>query len=250
MHPLFSRILSVPIRAKVLAAVAVACVVALLVGVLGLVQLSNLQQRTADVQAQGLVPTGQLAAVRRAFLQTRIDAVADELVPGASDQGPEHTAFLADVDTMNAAITTYANGSRLTDAQRADVAALKDAWGKYQTARANSLVLIRRGLAAQYIAYRNANSKPAAAALNEALTKLEKSAADQAAATVADAQSTYRSARTALLVVLVIGLAAAVATPVMLAAIWLLPAAASETLRFISAVVAPCSSTAESIVVW
>src|ERR687885_272919 len=116
--PFVSRLLSVPIRLKVLAAVAVACVVAVTVGMVGLAQLSDLQQRSADVQAQGLVPTGQMASIRRAFLQTRIDALADELIPGTSDNGPEHAAFLTDVDTMNTAITTFEKGSVLSDAQK------------------------------------------------------------------------------------------------------------------------------------
>jgi hypothetical protein len=40
------------------------------------------------------------------------------------------------------------------------------------------------------------------------------------------------------------------ATPLMLPAIAPLPVAASATLRFISEVVAPCSSTAEAMVSW
>ena len=43
---------------------------------------------------------------------------------------------------------------------------------------------------------------------------------------------------------------AAEATPLMVPAISPLPVAASATLRFISAVVAPCSSTADAMVVW
>jgi methyl-accepting chemotaxis protein len=184
----------------------VACVVALVIGVVSLVQLSHLQQRTTDVQVQGLVPTTQMASIRRAFLQTRIDALADELIPGTSDNGPEHKAFLADVDTMNAAVATFANGSYVTAAQAADVAALRAAWGTYQAGRAHALGFIRLGQVAQYMKTRNLESKPAAAALNAALSKLEVSAAAQATATVSDAQSTYRSARALLLIVLVLGL--------------------------------------------
>jgi methyl-accepting chemotaxis protein len=205
-----SPLLALPLRVKVLTAVAVACVVALVIGIVSLVQLSNLQQRTADVQVQGLVPTTQMAAIRRAFLQTRIDALADELIPGTSDNGPEHKAFLADVDTMNATVATFANGSYVTAAQAADVAALRTAWDSYQAGRAHALGFIRTGQVAQYMATRNAESKPAAAALNAALSKLEVSAAAHAAATVSDAQSTYRSARTLLLIVLVLGLALSV----------------------------------------
>ena len=205
-----SPVLALPLRVKVLTAVAVACIVALVVGILSLTQLSNLQQRTADVQAQGLVPTSQMAAIRRAFLQTRIDAVADELIPGSNDEGPEHKAFLADVDTMNAAVATFANGRQVTPAQAAGVAKLRDAWAGYQTARAHSLAYIRVGSAAGYMKIRNSESKPAAKALNTALSDLEASAASQASATVSDAQATYRSARTLLIVVLVVGLALAV----------------------------------------
>jgi hypothetical protein len=43
---------------------------------------------------------------------------------------------------------------------------------------------------------------------------------------------------------------AASATPLMFSAISLVPVAASVTLRFISPVVAVCSSTADAIVVW
>jgi methyl-accepting chemotaxis protein len=208
--PIPSRLLALPLRLKVLTAVAVACVVALAIGVLSLTQLAQLQQRTSDVQVQGLVPTSQMAAIRRAFLQTRIDALADELIPGTSDQGPEHQAFLADVDTMEAAVATFANSSHVTPEQAADVAKLRAAWTAYQAGRAHALGYIRHGLVAAYMKTRNAESKPAATALNAALSSLEVSAAKQAAATVSDAQSTYRSARTLLLIVLVLGLAVSV----------------------------------------
>jgi methyl-accepting chemotaxis protein len=128
-----SRLLSLRLRVKVLTAVAVACVVALVVGIVSLVQLGNLEQRSADVNAQALVPTGQLAQVRRSFLQARIDALADELMPGASDDGAEHKAYLADVDAMEVAVAAYKQGSRLTEKQAADLASLEDSWSGYQT---------------------------------------------------------------------------------------------------------------------
>jgi methyl-accepting chemotaxis protein len=65
------------LRVEVLTSVAVACLVALLIGILGLVQLGALQQRSQDINTDGLVPSNQIAEVRRAFLQTRIDALAD-----------------------------------------------------------------------------------------------------------------------------------------------------------------------------
>jgi methyl-accepting chemotaxis protein len=203
------HLLSLPLRVKILTAVGLACVVALVVGVVGLVQLAGLAERAQQIHSEALVPTGQLAEVRRAFLQTRIDAVADELMPGSSDAGAEHKAFLADVEAMNAAISTYAESNRLTEKQAADVAGFKDAWATYQKARNASLQMIRAGNVAQYMQTRTTQSKPAAKALNEALTRLEESAAKQATATVAEARSAYESARAILLVVLAVGLLAA-----------------------------------------
>ena len=86
-------LLSLPLRVKVLTAVGIACLVALLIGVLGLVQLGNLQQRSEDIKTNALVPSNQIAEVRRAFLQTRIDALADELVPSKDAQATAHEAL-------------------------------------------------------------------------------------------------------------------------------------------------------------
>jgi methyl-accepting chemotaxis protein len=204
-------LLSLPIRAKILACIAVACVVALLLGLVSLAQLSNLEQRTQEVNAEALVPAGQLAAVRRAFLQTRIDALADEVLPKASAEDAEHKAYLADVAAMAAAVDTYSKGSTLTPAQRADVAALTAAWKQYDTIVGGELLrLAHSGNMAAFLQLRTSQVKPASVAVNDALTRLEQAEAANAASTVADARSTYESARTLVLTVLTLGLLAAV----------------------------------------
>jgi hypothetical protein len=85
----------------------VACLVALLIGVVGLVQLGSLEQRTREIEPDALIPSTQIAEVRRAFLQTRIDPLADELLPRTGTQDTAHEAYLADVDAMGAVIETY-----------------------------------------------------------------------------------------------------------------------------------------------
>src|SRR4051812_35764567 len=170
-------LLSLPVRVKVLTAVATACVVALVVGLVALAQLSNLEQRTQEVQAEALVPASQLAAVRRAFLQTRIDALADELLPKASAEDVEHQAYLADVDAMYAAVDVYAQGSTLTADQQADVQALSTAWEQYETLVGGQLLtLAHSGDMAAYLQLRTAEVKPVSTALNDALTRLEAAA--------------------------------------------------------------------------
>ena len=121
-----ARLLSLPLRLKVLTSVGLACLVALLIGILALVQLGALQQRSQDIDTDGLAPSNQIAEVRRAFLQTRIDALADELVPSEEGRATAHDLYLADIEAMNAAIAAYAS-SDLTTAQQEDVSALTEA---------------------------------------------------------------------------------------------------------------------------
>jgi methyl-accepting chemotaxis protein len=205
-----ARLLSLPLRLKVLTSVGLACLVALLIGILALVQLGALQQRSQDIDTDGLAPSNQIAEVRRAFLQTRIDALADELLPKSGTEDVAHNAYLADLDAMNAAVEAYA-GSGLTDAQKKDVDQLTTAWQQYETLVSGDLLqAAHSGDMATFMKLRTETVSPVSKSLNEALDRLL--AAEEAAAkqTVTDAKSTYESARTIILVVLVLGLAAAV----------------------------------------
>ena len=52
-----SRLLALSLRVKVLMAVAAACVVALTVGIVGVLQLGALQQRSQEINTDALVPS-------------------------------------------------------------------------------------------------------------------------------------------------------------------------------------------------
>jgi methyl-accepting chemotaxis protein len=215
---LVGRLFSLPIRVKILAAVSLACVVALVVGLVSLARLSDLEQRTQEVNVEALAPASQLAAVRRAFLQTRIDALADEVLPKATAEDVEHQTYLKDVDAMYAAVDAYAQGSALTAAQKADVDALTTAWKQYETLVGGQLLtLAHSGNMAAFLQLRTTQVKPISTALNDALTRLEEAEAANATSTVAVARSTYESARTIVLVVLALGLLAAVALGLLVA---------------------------------
>ncbi|SDO03064.1 methyl-accepting chemotaxis protein [Geodermatophilus sp. DSM 45219] len=206
-----SRLLSLPLRVKVLTAVAVACVVALTVGLLALRQVADVAERAEEVHTEALDPSMQLAEIRRAYLQTRVDALADELLP----KGPEdveHQAYLADLEAMDAAIAAYAEGSALTTEQQADVDALTDSWRAYEEIVSGELLaLAHSGQMDAYLALRTTEVKPIAVALNEALTRLEESEAAGAEVAVQAAEDTAASSRTLILAVLGLGLTLAVA---------------------------------------
>jgi methyl-accepting chemotaxis protein len=205
-----ARLLSLPLRVKVLTSVALACVVALLIGVLGLVQLGALQQRSQDINTDGLAPSNQIAEVRRAFLQTRVDALADELLPKSGPEDTAHLAYLADIEAMNAAVAAYSQ-SGLTAAQQKDVQQLTDSWTQYEELVSGPLlVAAHSGRMTDYMTMRTGTVAPVSKTLNEALDRLLASEADAAQQTVAEAESTYETARTLILAVLVLGLTAAI----------------------------------------
>src|SRR3954468_14239116 len=208
--PVLSRLLSLPLRVKVLTAVGLACVVALLVGIVGLVQLGELQQRSREIQSDALVPSTQIAEVRRAFLQTRIDALADELLPKTGGEDTAHKAYLADIEAMDHAVKEYA-GIGLTAAQHEDVQQLSDAWKQYKTLVSGPyLAAARAGDMATFMKMRAETVSPASKSLGEALDRLLASEATAAEQTVQAATDTYESARTTILLVLVLGVAFAV----------------------------------------
>src|SRR3954466_6912269 len=209
-NPVLSRLLSLPLRVKVLTAVGLACVVALLVGIVALVQLGELQQRSRQIQSDALVPSTQIAEVRRAFMQTRIDALADELLPKTGGEDTAHKAYLADIEAMDAAVEEYA-GIGLTAAQHENVQQLSDAWKQYKTLVSGPyLAAARAGDMATFMKMRAETVSPASKSLGEALDRLLASEATAAEQTAQAATDTYESARTTILLVLVLGVAFAV----------------------------------------
>ena len=205
-----ARVLSLPLRAKVLTAVGVACLVALLIGIVGLVQLGDLQQRSQEIETDALVPSNQIAEVRRAFLQTRIDALADELLPKTGTEDTAHNAYLADIDAMGAAVEAYA-ASGLTAAQEKDVQQLSDAWTQYEELVSGKLLqAAHSGDMAAFMTMRTGTVAPVSKSLNEALDRLLAAEAATAQESVTAATDTYETARVVILVALVLGMVAAI----------------------------------------
>jgi methyl-accepting chemotaxis protein len=205
-----------PLRAKLLATVAVTGAVALTVGLVGLSELGTLAQRSRDVNAHALVPVSELAEIRRDFLQTRLDALADETVPSAG--GAEHTAYLADVDHVDAAVATFSADPAISAADRTNLGTLTTAWKSYTDVVGGQLIdLAHSGRMVEFAALRNGTVKPLSTRLNDALTALETSARARAQQTVTAADDSYAFARTLVLALLVAGLAVTVAVALLVA---------------------------------
>jgi methyl-accepting chemotaxis protein len=117
------------IQAKVFGVALVAVGVAALIGLIAIARLQQLDGRVEDVKRHGLVPVSQLAEVRRAVLQTRIDALAEALL--GSDV--EHAAYLADIQAVDAGFQAYVSGNEHTGDDAALIADFRAAWQEYVT---------------------------------------------------------------------------------------------------------------------
>ncbi|HYF73656.1 MAG TPA: methyl-accepting chemotaxis protein, partial [Nocardioides sp.] len=192
------------LRTKVLAVSLIGVVLAGTIGQLAIVEMGRIADEAAAIETEGLEPVGHVNAVRQAFLQTRVDALADEM---QTSDGPAHDAYLADIAALDAALATFEEEVALDAADRAMVAEFKTTWAAYtELAGGEILELARARKWDQLAALRQAEVAPLATALNTTLTDLETMIAGEAATAVEHARSSYERARTMVYVELAIGL--------------------------------------------
>src|ERR1019366_2301938 len=158
------------------------------------------------INNEGLRPVQQLALVRQAVLQTRIDALADEML----GDGVEHQAYQGDLVAVDAAMAAYTSSNDTTGAKGVQVKNFTTAWASYHLVVSGQLLTLAR--AKDWVAYtqlRDSQVKPAADAFNKALTALETDQAASATAQVATAHHAVSTARLIIGVLLVVGSLAA-----------------------------------------
>jgi methyl-accepting chemotaxis protein len=198
------------IRTKILAAVLLGVLSSVLVGAFAIDSLAALNAGTQRVRTDAMVPREQLSELRRAILQTRIDALADELL-ATSDADAEHQAYVKDLRDVEAATKAYTAGN-LTTAEREAIGRFQTSWAEYQRVVGGELLqLARAGKRGDYLKLRNDVVKPLTKQAYDALTAVDGLASARATSTVAAAEKTYLAARSRMIVVIVVGAALALA---------------------------------------
>ena len=198
------------IRTKILAAVLLGVLSSGVVGAFAFSSMGALDRGTQQVRQNAMVPREQLADLRRAVLQTRIDALADELL-AHSDADAEHQAYLKDLQEVDAALSAYRGGD-LSAPERSATDKFASAWAEYTRVVGGDLLgRARAGQRAQYLQLRNDVVKPLTKQAYGALTTVDGLASARAKATVAQAEATYSAARMRVAVVVLVGAALALA---------------------------------------
>ncbi|HEX2894304.1 MAG TPA: methyl-accepting chemotaxis protein [Marmoricola sp.] len=199
------------VRTKILSGVIAACLGMTVITWVAISGLSSLHAGQERMQAEAVVPLTKFDEVRRAYLQTRVDALADEFV--ADTNGVEHTAYLADVQATHKAVDALAKAVKSDKGLSALVTKLDTAWAAYDKVVSSDefLQLARSGNKKAYIAMRDAQVKPQAVTIQESLDQLTQHIGLNTRQALAAAQSDYSSARRTLLLVAVLAALVALA---------------------------------------
>ena len=191
-----------PITAKVAAAVLVGVSAAVAVGVVGIARVEHVKAETVAIRDQGLAVVRQTETLRRAFLQTRLDALADETL-GTSDSGPEHLAYLADVKNVRATAQALRAMLPAAGPAVAQLNSFEEHWQSYHTVVGGKLLdLARTGKMADFVALRSGTVKPVSKQVQASLDALVATVGAETDARVAAATEAAVDTRRTLITIM------------------------------------------------
>ena len=204
------------VNTKILVAVAVAGVVALAVGVTGLVALSRASSSAQKIYSGNLASVAALGDVRADMLQARLDATSHFVAPDKASKTAAAGAFATDVANVDKALAAY--GDNATAVDPAVVKDITELWTQYVDVVKNKQIpASERGDAVTWLAIRKAETTPLITSIFDDLGRLRTAEQNAAAASAASAHSGYVSSRLAAIALLVVGLALALAVGVLVA---------------------------------
>ncbi|MCW2568654.1 MAG: chemotaxis sensory transducer, partial [Mycobacterium sp.] len=198
-----------PVAVKIASAVLVALLAGILVAFVGIQRTQSLRTDAEAIRDQGLNSVAEVANLRRSFLQARLDSLADETL-ATSDDAPEHKAYLASVEAVNAVIDRL-RGSLKDPVQLQHVEEFDQSWKQYiDVVGTKYLALARQKRMAEFLEMRNTTVKPVSVAASAALDALVQEVRASADKRVAAAVASATAARTQLVIILVAGTVVAV----------------------------------------
>jgi methyl-accepting chemotaxis protein len=162
-----------------------------------------------QIQTEAIAPMLDINEIRRAYLQARIDSLADQTL--AKDTGsPEHQAWLKDIATMNAALEAYGKND-LTAEERTTLNALTTGWDSFQNIVSTQLIPLGwAGKQSEWMPIRNEKVKPIATKFQADLDKLITSSQQRVTTRMKTNADAYDTALVTVITAAVIGIVLAV----------------------------------------
>jgi methyl-accepting chemotaxis protein len=204
------------VSVKVLAAVGTAALVALIVGVLGLLALrdaSNAAQLISTSNVASVKAVGRLNAV---VLQARVDTANQALSVDAASTKKFADAFTTDLQNFTTAMVTYRATNPASDTALIDQ--LQTDWDAYADIATNKLIPAgNRSALKEWATVRDSEVLPVLKRLFESLSTMDGLETADAAKNGVAAKSGYESSRTTSIITLTVGIVVALAIGVIVA---------------------------------
>jgi methyl-accepting chemotaxis protein len=195
------------VNTKVLTGVGLVALVALGVGVLGISRMSSMNAATQDVYQRGLLPLNHIQAVQLDMSVTQRN-VLDHVISTSDAMMTKFEQTVRDDDSRYAAdLDAYAKGSEQPEL----LAQLRQAWAAYQKDRAQMMAASRRNDFPEVERLRDTVTGPEADKAFQVVTQIVQQETAAAQRHVDASANEYRSARTTTIIVLGVGLLAALA---------------------------------------
>jgi len=198
------------VNVKILSAVLTAAVVAAVVGALGIVALASTNAATHDMYSEHLLRTAQVAELRRLTVEMRLNIVNHVTVLAPDDKVAYEERFAAAEEPARQIVSDLLAADLPAD-ERALVETYAASLDSYTALRDAKLYpLSHEGDMAGWTDVRDNEARPFTNGMMDALAEvieLERVAAEAAAA---DAQGAYAASRTQSILILLIGLSAAI----------------------------------------
>jgi methyl-accepting chemotaxis protein len=202
------------VNLKIMIAITVAAVVALLIGVLGLRALSSASDSAQSIYRVNVVGASIIGELKAGITQSRLDLVNHVVYPDAASKQQYRKEFETDTAAVDKALVDYEES--IPAATPELVAAVESNWQTYLTIATEELLpLSERNDIKAWGAVRKDKVAPLMAELRKQLNEVDAAENSAAAATAADARSAYESSRIQSILLLVIGILGALGLGVM-----------------------------------
>ncbi|BAL90030.1 putative methyl-accepting chemotaxis protein [Actinoplanes missouriensis 431] len=198
------------VKAKILGAVALAALVALVVGIGGLVSLSEVSDKAQLIYQSNVASIKAVGQIKATVLQARSDVANQALSPDQASIAKFTAAFETDLTAFGDAMTTYRNSDPSGDPDT--IADLQKQWDAYaEAAQTQLLPLGAKSQLAAWSKVRDTVTIPLLQKIYADLTELDAAETADAAKNAESAKTSFETNRTIQIALLVVGLAVALA---------------------------------------
>ncbi|MFI5952926.1 methyl-accepting chemotaxis protein [Cryptosporangium sp. NPDC051539] len=196
---------NLPVSRKLLAVVSVVCVLLLVVGVVGLMQLGRAQDRIEGMYRDSLQAVFELGTVDSQFREARLQLLNLLISSDAAGMAAARTAMAAADADLDKNWAAYTATDMIGREKARD--AFATALASYREVRDSQLVpLAVANEDVQFLTLRDAKAAPLARSMQAALQDLRTIEDTDAASTMEAAKSAYASARTLIIGLIVLGM--------------------------------------------